>query len=206
MLTVLPDPDGTSADEPSSIERIRDAALKCFAAQGTSGTSLRTVAAAAGVSVGLVQHHFATKAGLIKAVDDHVMSVVIDVIARPIPAPPVDSLDEMGRRVTYFVSEEPHVAEYVGRALVDGSPTGTMLFDTLVAFGVARWNQRKENGEVRPDVDVKWAALNSLMLALGTLTLRGHIERQLAEPLTTPGQLERWQSSVNTLLRNGLFR
>ena len=35
------------------------------------------VAAAAGVSVGLVQHHFANKAGLIKAVDDHVLGLVI---------------------------------------------------------------------------------------------------------------------------------
>jgi hypothetical protein len=51
-----------------------------------------------------------------------------------------------------------------------------------------------------------WAALNSLVLALGTLILRGHVERQLPEPFTTPAQLERWQESVNSLLREGLFR
>jgi hypothetical protein len=43
-------------------------------------------------------------------------------------------------------------------------------------------------------------------LALGTLILRGHVERQLPEPLITPAQLERWQDSVNKLLREGLFR
>ena len=40
---------------------------------------------AAGVSLGLVQHHFATKAGLIKAVDDYVLAVVITAITQPVP-------------------------------------------------------------------------------------------------------------------------
>ena len=57
---------------------------------------------------------------------------------------------------------------------------GTTIWDTLAAFGTARWNTRKETGEARDDIDVTWAALNSLVLALGTLILRGHIERQVA--------------------------
>jgi len=105
---VLPELDRVSVEERSSIERIRIAALRSFATYGASATSLRTVAEAAGVSVGLVQHHFTNKAGLVKA--------------------------------------------------------------------------------------------------LGTMIMRGHVERQLPEPLTTPAQLQRWQESVNTLLREGQFR
>jgi hypothetical protein len=71
---------------------------------------------------------------------------------------------------------------------------------------MVRWNQRKERGELRSDVDVTWAALNSLVLALGTMILRAHAQRQLPEPLATPEQLQRWQDSVNTLLREGLYR
>ena len=204
-MSVLPELDGVSAEERSSFERIRHAALTSFAMYGTSGTSLRTVAAAAGVSVGLVQHHFANKAGLIKAVDDHVLGLVISAIAAPIPES-ADSVAEMGSRVTRMIAEHPDIADYVGRALIDGSPLGNTVFDTLAAFGVARWTQRNERGELRPGVDLTWAALNSLVLALGTLILRGHVERQLPEPLNTPTQLERWQDSVNTLLREGLFR
>jgi AcrR family transcriptional regulator len=203
MMVVLPQTDPVSADERSSIERIRSAALRSFATYGASATSLRTVAEAAGVSVGLVQHHFTNKAGLIKAVDDHVMAVVVEIIAQPIPAPPADSIAEMGSRVTQFMSGNPDVVDYVGRALIDGSPLGTTIFDTLAAFGMARWSQRKERGEVRPDVDLTWAALNSLVLALGAMILRGHIERHLPEPFTTPAQLQRWQDAVNKLLRGG---
>jgi AcrR family transcriptional regulator len=206
MMSVPAELDRVSAEEHSSIERIRTAALRSFATYGTSSTSLRTVAEAAGVSVGLVQHHFTNKAGLVKSVDDHVMAVVVETIAQPIAPPPADSIAEMGGRVTRIVGEHPDVVDYVGRALIDGSPLGTTIFDTLAAFGVVRWNKRKERGEVRPEVDVTWAALNSLVLALGTMILRSHVERQLPESLTTPAQLERWQDSVNTLLHNGLYR
>jgi AcrR family transcriptional regulator len=205
-LSVLPEPDGVGAEESSTTERIRNAALKSFATYGASATSLRTVAEAAGVSVGLVQHHFANKAGLVKAVDDYVLGVVIAVIAQPMSGPPADSLNEMGNRVTQFVAEYTDILDYFGRALIDGSPLGVMIFDTLVGNGTARWHQRIERGETRPDVDLTWAAINSLVLALGTLILRTHVERHLPEPLATPAQLERWEASVNTLLRNGLFR
>ncbi|MBE1549536.1 AcrR family transcriptional regulator [Mycobacterium sp. OAS707] len=206
MNSVLSELGGVTAEDRSSIERIRNAALKTFGTYGTSSTSLRTVAEAAGVSVGLVQHHFINKAGLIQAVDDHVMGVVISTISQPIPPPPADSIAEMGSRVTRIVADHPEIADYVGRALIDGSPLGAAIFDTLTAFGIARWNQRAERGETRPEVDVTWGALNSLVLALGTMIMRGHIERQLPEPLTAPTQLERWQQSVNMLLRDGLFR
>ena len=206
MMVVLPQTDAVSADEGSSIERIRSAAMRSFATYGASATSLRTVAEAAGVSVGLVQHHFANKAGLIKAVDDHVMAVVMAIIAQPMPGPPADSLNEMGNRVTQLVAEHTDIVDYFGRALIDGSPLGVMVFDTLMGNGTARWHLRSERGETRPDVDLTWAAINSLVLALGTLILRTHVERHLPEPLATPAQLERWEAAVNTLLRNGLFR
>ena len=45
--------------------------------------------------------------------------------------------------------------------------------------------------------------IGALVLALGTWVLRGHIERHLPEALTTPAQLERWQNSVDSLLREG---
>lgn len=205
-MSVLPGLDGIAAEECSSIERIRTAAMRSFATYGASATSLRTVAEAAGVSVGLVQHHFANKAGLVKAVDDYVLGVVVAIIAQPIPGPPVDSLDEMGNRINQLVAERPDVVDYFGRALVDGSPLGIMIFDTLMGNGAARWHQRSERGETRPDIDLTWAAINSLVLALGTLILRTHVERHLPEPLATPAQLERWEAAVNTLLRNGLFR
>jgi AcrR family transcriptional regulator len=195
----------TTAIDVSTVERIRNAAMKSFSARGAAGTSLRTVAADAGVSLGLVQHHFATKAGLIKAVDDYVLASVLTTTSRPIPEQS-DSLAEMSARITTILTEQTVVADYLGRALIDGSPLGVSIFDALMGFGTARWNQRGERGETRQDLDLTWAAVNSLVLALGTIVLRPHIERNLAEPLTSNEQLQRWLASVTMLLREGLFR
>lgn len=206
MTIVQPEVDGTRASTHSSIERIRDAALTCFASHGTSATSLRTVAAAAGVSLGLVQHHFATKAGLVNAVDNHVLAVLIASLAQPIPEPPADSIADVGAKVSRLLAEQPDVFGYVSRALTDGSPLGIKVFDALVAIGKARWYERSEHGLTRPDLDLTWGAMNALLLPLGTLILRSHVERHLPEPLTTPAQLERWQNAVNSLLRDGQLR
>lgn len=196
----------SGGDQRSSVERIRDAALKCFAARGMSATSLRAVAAEAGVSLGLVQHHFDTKANLIKAVDDHVLAVMASVLARPIPEPPADSIADIGNRVTSLVADEPDVVAYVGRALTDGSALGREVFDTLADIGAERWRLRAERGLTRPDLDPIWGTLNPLVLALGVWVLRAHVERHLPEPLETPTQLQRWQNATDALLRDGQMR
>ena len=197
---------GTGVEVPRSIEKIRAAALQSFAAHGTAATTLRGVAAAAGVSLGLVQHHFSTKAGLIKAVDEFVVEVVITPMAQPIPEVAADSVSEVGSRVNKVFAEHPDVAAYLGRALVDGSELGATIFDKLYEVGMLRWQQRAERGETRPDIDLPWAVINALILPLGAVSMRGHIERNLAAPFTAPEQLQRWQAAVNELLRDGLFR
>ncbi|MEU0497462.1 TetR/AcrR family transcriptional regulator [Mycobacterium sp. NPDC006124] len=191
---------------PSSSERIRDAALANFALNGTASTSLRAVAATAGVSLGMVQHHFATKSSLIKAVDDYVMSLLIGAMSQPIPEPPADSIADIGSRVTGLIANYPDVAAYLSRAMVDGSPLGVTLFDALMDVGMARWELRAERGELRPDVDLTWATINAMVLAVGGISLRAHVNRHLSEPLTSPNQLRRWQAATDDLLREGLIK
>jgi AcrR family transcriptional regulator len=193
--------------EQSSVDRIRAAALKRFATEGIAATSLRAVAETAGVSIGLVQHHFATKAGLVAAVDDHVLRVVGGTVAAtPLPAPPADSLAELGHRVTSLMTEHPDVVGYVGRALVDGDAIGSVIFDGLVAISAAQWEQFADHGLLRPDIDRTWAALHPLILVIGCVILRNQIERHLPQSLASPTQLRRWDDAVAQLVRTGLFR
>src|SRR5215813_4115516 len=49
--------------------RIRDAALTLFAERGIEASTIRDIAAAAGVSSGLVRHHFGSKEALRDACD-----------------------------------------------------------------------------------------------------------------------------------------
>ena len=65
----------TVASGPGSRERIRTAALRLFAERGVAATSLREVAREAGVTPGLVVHHYGGKDGLHTAIDDHVLDL-----------------------------------------------------------------------------------------------------------------------------------
>ncbi|WP_396907128.1 TetR/AcrR family transcriptional regulator [Mycolicibacterium phlei] len=193
-------------DERPGVDRIREAALRLFAARGTAATSLRLVASEAGVSLGMVQHHFATKANLIKAVDDHVLRVLKTALARPVPEPPADSIGQVGSQITSLITDEPVVCAYIGQALTEGSALGGQVFDMLAEMGVKRWRDRAELGLTRPDLDPTWSVLNPLILALGAWVLRAHIDRHLPEPFETPEQLQRWQEATSDLLREGQMR
>lgn len=66
--------------EPDKRDLIARSALRIAAAQGVSCMSLRAVAAGCGVSLGLVQYYFPTKAALVAAVDELVLAVVTEVM------------------------------------------------------------------------------------------------------------------------------
>jgi TetR/AcrR family transcriptional regulator, regulator of cefoperazone and chloramphenicol sensitivity len=62
-------------DDRTARAAIRDEALRLFADHGPDGVTVRQIAAAAGVSPGLVLHHFGSKEGLRRAVDEHVLGL-----------------------------------------------------------------------------------------------------------------------------------
>ena len=195
--------DPASAGEPARVDRILNAALKTFAARGTEATSLRMIAAAAGVSLGLVQHHFVTKANLIQAVDDHVTTMLTALLATPASAPADDPVADIADRVTSLLADHGDVVDYLCRALVDATPTGTRVFDTLVAVAGGHWAQLQEQGLAKPNLDPLWMTLNPLVLVLGMFILRKELNRHLPEDLTSPAQVERWRNATEQIIADG---
>jgi AcrR family transcriptional regulator len=65
----------SAPDDRTARTVIRDEALRLFAERGPDAVSVRQIAAAAGVSPGLVSHHFGSKDGLRDAVDAHVLAM-----------------------------------------------------------------------------------------------------------------------------------
>jgi AcrR family transcriptional regulator len=193
--------------EPSSEERIRDAALRSFASHGVAATSMRMVADAAGVSLGLVQHYFKTKAALVNTVDRYVLQVTSEALSTvAMPGAPAEALEEAGKRMTKLTIDHPLVINYLARALCEGGEIGSVVFDGLVDISTAQGDHFREQGLIRENLDPLWAVLNPLILRIGAFILRPHIERYLGEPFFTATQLERWDNSVTKVLREGQFR
>jgi TetR/AcrR family transcriptional regulator, regulator of cefoperazone and chloramphenicol sensitivity len=165
------------------------------------------VAEAAGSSVGLVQHYFGTKSALVEAVDDHVIRVISAALVEvPLPPVPQDPSVVMGRRVAAVISENDDAIAYIGRALVEGGSIGSEIFDGLLRITMAQRDRLVERNQVRQDLDPLWSGLNVLLLRLGPVLLRSHIERHLPEPFNSPTQLKRWDDAVITLISTGQMR
>lgn len=190
--------------EPTSVDRIRDAAVRTLAEKGVAATSLRAVAEEAGVSIGLVQHYFHNKAGLVAAVDDHVLQVFGEIIeAAPKPDAAGGYPLGMGGRFARLLYEHPDLANYIAHALIEGDKIGSVIFDGLLKISAAQGGKFAEAGLIRPDLDPVWGALNPLILRVGAMILRPHIERHLPESFVTRTQLQRWDAATSSLIREG---
>jgi AcrR family transcriptional regulator len=154
--------------------RIRDAALQQFAARGFEGATIRAIAEAAGVSPGLVQHHFGSKDGLRQACDDS----VLELVRRKIRAIDTGELTNPGFLAILY-GAAPALARYVARAVVDGSSAGVALMDEMSAttesFLSGTWPERFPVGSQR----TRDAAAALVAQTVGTIVLHDHVARKM---------------------------
>lgn len=120
-------------DDLTAKARIRNAAMDLFAQFGESRVSLRAVAAEAGVTLGLVQHHFKTKAGLVDAVDqlivDYFDAAVSSIPPTGAPGEVAAARDEAVRKMLH---DNPAVVNYVRRAVLEPAETKLGLLESLI--------------------------------------------------------------------------
>jgi AcrR family transcriptional regulator len=188
--------------------RIRNAALEGFAANGLAATSIRDVAAAAGVSPGLVQHHFGTKAGLRDAVNVYVIVVATETLQdlNKAGATP-EGWAAMGDTVTAFVRDNATAVRYVARAMLEGDLAAEKIFDTLLDIAHRNWLEPLARaGVLEPGVDREWAAIHAVLFNIASVLFEPTISRHLPETFFSPEQLQRWNKATTELYRRGLTR
>jgi AcrR family transcriptional regulator len=195
------------ASDLSSYARIRNAALEGFASKGIAATSIRDVAAAAGVSPGLVQHHFATKAGLRAAVNEYVIAVALDAFADLVSDDSQEAWATMGDTVTSWVSDNALSLRYLGRGLIEGDPDASEILDGLLQIARQKWLEPlSRTGALRDGTDQHWAAIHMILFNLACVLFEPAISRQLPEPFFTSEQLQRWNKATTDLYRHALLR
>lgn len=187
--------------------RIRDAALAQFAARGVAGTSIRDVAKVAGVSPGLVQHHFRSKAGLRKAVEDFVVQRALQTFGRPLSASsPRDSSMQVGALISAFIRANPAAFAYLGRSLLEGDAAGRDLLRSFVGLARTQVDRLVAAGLLRTDVDRDWTALHVILIDVGAYLLEPALRSVLGEsPLEEKG-LRRMEHATEQLFLRGIYR
>jgi TetR/AcrR family transcriptional regulator, regulator of cefoperazone and chloramphenicol sensitivity len=186
--------------------RIREAALALFAAQGVATTSLRSVAKEAGVSPGLIVHHFGSKDGLLRAVDETVVRRIEAALAEvPLDGSGGDPFEERRAMVAALLQGQPVLCDYIGRALAEDTEASAALFHRM--FDSAKRDRALvEAGVMRPQSDPFWRVIQQMLLIVGPLMMRRLIERELGGSLLEDANFKRWMRANTDLLRNGLYQ
>jgi AcrR family transcriptional regulator len=163
-------------DDLTARARIRDAALRLFAERGIEAATIRDIAAAAGVSSGLIRHHFGSKEDLRDACDDYARERAMELA------------DEMlGGRMgdpAAVASTQPEamlLQTYLVRSMMDGSAKAEALFDTMVAEGM-RWF---DTHNVESADALAYSAVLAAM-KLGVFILRDQLSRVFGVDVGTP--------------------
>ncbi|MFC4002602.1 TetR/AcrR family transcriptional regulator [Prauserella oleivorans] len=187
---------GAAAQHESRRDELADAALRVVERQGVEALTFRQVAAEAGVSLGRVQHYFASRTDLIRATFDRVQRLTKDrVDAGLADAGTADS----GRSVV----------EAILRALIPATPTQlaehrvAQMFEALAMndagmlrelraghadladFLAGQLSTARDHGEIDPAVDPAPAAVTLLACAEGLagLVAIGHTPAPMAHDL-----------------------
>ncbi len=187
--------------------RIRNAALRHFAARGVAATSIRDVAKAARVSPGLVQHHFPSKARLRSAVDDFVIRRALEAFGTPVSGgPPQEIALQLGSRIAEFIRANPDVFAYIGRSLLEADKPGLDLLEHLLVLAHAQLERLAGEGLLRSDLDFNWAALHVILIDIAAFLLEPALTRYLGEPLLSDAGLERMRKATTDLFLKGIYR
>jgi AcrR family transcriptional regulator len=155
--------------------RIRDAAIRLFGERGIEGASIRDIAAEAGVSSGLVRHHFGSKEALRQACDTYAKERMQQIAAELTDHGGLAALDPIALHPVAFPLQL-----YLVRSMMDGSETAAALFLDGVDM-VEEWT--KTYG-IDPD-DRRGYAAALAAIKLGVFVFRDQVSRALGEDITT---------------------
>jgi TetR/AcrR family transcriptional regulator, regulator of cefoperazone and chloramphenicol sensitivity len=186
---------------------IRDEALRLFAQHGPEAVSLRRVAAAAGVSPGLVVHHFGSRAGLREAVDAHVAGLFDDLFSAMATADWQEAHvgASFAEAVIRALPADSPVPAYLRRLLLSADPAGRALFARWYALTEQALQQMSDAGVLRPAADPPVRAAFLMTNDLAVLLLREQIAAVLGVDPLSPAGVPRWAEVVIDVYRDGIF-
>lgn len=164
--------------------RIRDAALNRFPRDGFAATTIRAIATEAGVSPGLVVHHFGSKDGLREACDSYVVGKFRET---KLAAMEDENVSNPGFAATAFQVAGP-LLRYFSWALVRGHSAADELFDEMVREGLEITRTAIDKGMVKDSPDITTRTTVHMALMLGMTALHSHVERNTGvDPLSPEG-------------------
>lgn len=153
-----------------------------FAEHGTKGATIKGIAAAAGVSPGLVQHHFGSKDALRKACDAYVIEAFDGLDRFGLINGEITKSDFMGELFT----KSSLVLRYIARAMAEGAPVTTDLFDTGASVAAEFLSDIAPERFATGSDKAKEAGAVMAAMHLSTVVLHEYLSRRMGGDVLTP--------------------
>lgn len=194
--------DGPLPEDLSTQARIRNVAIAHFVRDGFQKANTRAIAADAGVSIGLVFHHFQNKAGLRAACDEYVLRTMrrrAQAAGRP------EMMEGLLAEYLSGPGEYQLLVQYLGRAIQEDSPAVTAVVDEMVAESEAVLRAGAADGTMHPSADPRAQAVLSIVLSMAVLAMPPALTRALGHEEFGPQVLRRLSVPTMELFTRGLY-
>ena len=194
-------------DDRTTRAVIRDEALRLFAERGPDAVTVRQIAAAAGVSPGLVIHHFGSKDGLREAVDAHVLAMFGGMLAELTTSELYEpgAAGSLAEAVVKHLPPGSPVPAYLRRLLLAGADSGRELFRRLYQGSRAALDAMAQAGLAARGADPEVRAAILMSNDLAVLLLREHLADVVGtDPLSAAG-MARWGREMLAIYAAGLL-
>jgi len=155
-----------STEDITARARLRDAAIECFALRGFEA-SVREIAARAGVSAGLIRHHFGTKDALRAECDAEVLRRYRDLKVEGIRMSPTQTMAALSQ-----LDDFAPMFVYILRSVRDGGPAGREFIEGMIAEAEIFSEDAVREGLLKPSRDPAARARYLVTSSLGGLLVQ----------------------------------
>jgi AcrR family transcriptional regulator len=153
-------------EDQTARARLRDAAISKFASAGFD-SSVRDIAATAGVTAGLITHHFGSKQALRDECDGEVLRRIRDIKGEALSLGPSHAIALMATLEGFG-----DTFAYIMRSVREGSDVGKTFLEHLIADAKVYIANGIAEGRIRPSRDPDGQAMVLVTHALGGMLLQ----------------------------------
>lgn len=177
---------------PAGRQQLLEAALSAVAERGAKGATVRLIAERAGVTPGLVIHHFKTKERLLAEVDDSVAQRLTDAMSVPDEVTDVAAgLSAVALQLSALIGSDASLRSYLRRAIADATPAGGRFLQHLIDLTVDSLRKAASPESTLPSDERQWQAVQIISINLAATLLEPILRDIGREDPFTPRQVER---------------
>ncbi len=169
--------------------------MHIIAKRGERAATFRAVAAAAGVSHSLLQHHFGTKRRLVAAVERMVAERFSAALATTATDAQVAS-NEIAVGLSELIAGDARLRSYLRRALLEATPSGQALFARIAGLVVEQLEQHGDPKTLPSGSHLAWLAAQLVAVNLAGVIFEPMLAGTLGEKPFGP-EVVAWRTEAN---------